>query len=139
MRPLLQCHFIAPAKKATVDDLDLVTLPGDQGEFGVLPHHAPMLVALTKGIVRLHRKQDVFQYYFIESGFASISKKTCTISCENFSLLNDLDPKVLEADLKRYHDDLAGLTIEDDRRSLQNKIVMVEEMLEAWKKQSMNK
>lgn len=132
----LECRFMAPDQQKTVGNLDLIEIPGKEGRAGILPDHAPMVIALDKGIVRLHRRTTVFQNYFIEGGFAKVSADACSITCQNFVLLDELDPKILEEEIKRYHDDLVGLTIEEECRALQAKILLTEAMLEAWKKRN---
>ncbi len=131
---LLRCEFVSPSQKLSIEGLDLITLPGQEGELGIFPNHAPMIIALKSGIIHLYKNKDIFQHYFIDKGFASITSSACIITCPNFSLLEELDPKVLEAEIKRYHDDLAGLSIEDEQRILHAKILLAEKMLEALKK-----
>ncbi|OFW68900.1 MAG: hypothetical protein A2621_04955 [Alphaproteobacteria bacterium RIFCSPHIGHO2_01_FULL_41_14] len=116
----------------------MVVLPGIEGKIGVLPRHAPLAVKLRSGIVSLHKKGGLWRHYFVWGGLASIDQEGCQIFTETFTLLDELDPLVLAEDLERYHNDLAGVTIEDERRAIDYKIAIAEAMIQAIKEHRRN-
>lgn len=48
----LSLSIVTPSRKVVATEADSVTAPGSEGELGILPGHAPLLVALKPGIVR---------------------------------------------------------------------------------------
>ena len=48
----LQLEIVTPERQAYSDLVDAVYCPGTEGEFGVLPHHAPLL-SMTKAQIVL--------------------------------------------------------------------------------------
>jgi len=48
----LRLSIVTPARALVETDADSVVAPGSEGEFGVLPGHAPLLAALKAGVVR---------------------------------------------------------------------------------------
>ena len=44
--------LITPQQTSTIDNVDIVTLPGSEGRFTVLRRHAPLVSAIKKGVIR---------------------------------------------------------------------------------------
>lgn len=132
--PRLKCSFSSPTSCVSVGELSQILLPGSQGELGVLPHHAPGLFSLKSGLVKLVKNEDLYQAYYVDGKLAIVGSNLCHILCDHFSLLEDLDIQVLEGQITRYHDDLMGLSIEEEKRILEAKIRKTEKLIEAWRK-----
>lgn len=127
------CIFTTPFYSSSLKDLSSVILPGIEGKVGLLPRHAPMVLKLKSGIVSLYRQGNLWRHYFVWGGLVTVTGEGCQIFTETFTLLDELDPLVLAEDLERYHNDLAGVTIEDERRAISYKIAIAEAMIKAIK------
>ena len=46
---MLKLEVVTPQKKALETEVDSVTLPGSEGELGILPDHIPLLTTLDTG------------------------------------------------------------------------------------------
>ena len=64
--------------------------PGSEGEFGVLPNHAPFMSTLRSGRVRIIDGDEVHRY-FVHGGFADVTPEGLTILAEEAIRLEDLD------------------------------------------------
>jgi F-type H+-transporting ATPase subunit epsilon len=51
----LKLEIVTPEEKIYSEDVDMVTLPGSEGEFGVFPKHVPLLTALKPGELRVRK------------------------------------------------------------------------------------
>src|ERR1700756_2887088 len=49
----LKLEIVTPEEKIYSEDVDMVTLPGSEGELGVYPKHVPLLTALKPGELRV--------------------------------------------------------------------------------------
>ena len=49
----LRLEIVTPEEKIYSEDVDMVTLPGSEGELGVYPKHVPLLTALVAGELRV--------------------------------------------------------------------------------------
>ena len=47
----LKLEIVTPEAKVYSEDVDMVTLPGVEGEMGIFPGHAPILSTLKPGVV----------------------------------------------------------------------------------------
>ena len=53
MTATLKLEIVTPEEKIYSDDVEMVTLPGSEGELGVYPKHVPVLTALKPGELRI--------------------------------------------------------------------------------------
>jgi len=120
----------SPALTIDYSDLSMIVLPGRDGIVGVLPKHALCLVDLQPGVVKLYKGEDIAKRYLVRNGVANIKPEKCIITVEEFHELDEFDPKVLEENIKRYHNDLGGMDIEVEERIIEAKIKATEKMLE---------
>ena len=51
----LKLEIVTPEEKIYSEDVDMVTLPGSEGELGVYPKHVPLLTTLKPGELRILR------------------------------------------------------------------------------------
>jgi F-type H+-transporting ATPase subunit epsilon len=49
----LKLEIVTPEEKVYSEDVNMVTLPGSEGEFGVYPNHVPLLTTLKPGELRV--------------------------------------------------------------------------------------
>src|ERR1700750_113617 len=49
----LKLEIVTPEEKIYSEDVEMVTLPGSEGELGVYPNHVPVLTALRPGELRI--------------------------------------------------------------------------------------
>ena len=85
-------HFSlgSPARDLFSGEVDHVIAPGSEGEFGVLPNHAPFMSTLRSGRVRIIDGDEVHRY-FVHGGFADVTPEGLTILAEEAIRLEDLD------------------------------------------------
>ena len=53
MAATLKLEIVTPAEKIYSEDVNMVTLPGSEGELGVYPNHVPVLTTLKPGELRV--------------------------------------------------------------------------------------
>lgn len=72
-KSLLKLEVVTPAKLVLeAQDVEYVHLPGTEGEIGILPEHAPLLLTLRNGDVR-YRQDGNEEILRIGQGFADVS------------------------------------------------------------------
>jgi len=73
--------LLSPAKTLFDGEVDLVTIPGSQGLFTVLPHHAPLITTIDKGIIT-YKIGDKEHQLKVADGFAEIKNNIVSICVE---------------------------------------------------------
>ncbi|MDP6730041.1 MAG: ATP synthase F1 subunit epsilon, partial [SAR324 cluster bacterium] len=66
---MLKLEVVTPQKKALETEVDSVTLPGSDGELGILPEHVPLITTLDTGIVSYITGSQK-QYLVVHWGYA---------------------------------------------------------------------
>jgi F-type H+-transporting ATPase subunit epsilon len=75
--------------------VDALTAPGLAGGFGILPHHAPMVAALTAGTLEVRHEEEV-RFYVVYGGIAEMRAGKMTILTDRLVPIED----PAEAELK---------------------------------------
>lgn len=82
MANTLKLEIVTPEAVALSEDVDMVTLPGVDGELGVYPQHVPLLTQLVPGVVVAYKGDQVLTFA-VSEGFVEITGN-------RVSLLTDL-------------------------------------------------
>lgn len=80
MADYVQVDLVTPEKLYASVEATLVEVPGEAGDFGVLPGHAPMISSIRPGVVTLHAKGDT--RFLVMGGMAEVTPERCTILAE---------------------------------------------------------
>jgi F-type H+-transporting ATPase subunit epsilon len=72
-------EIVSPEKLLLAKQVDMVVIPAAEGELGVLEGHAPMIVLLRGGTIRLYEGGKVTDRLFVAGGFAEITPDRCTV------------------------------------------------------------
>ena len=48
-------ELITPNKNLIADDFDMVVVPGEEGDFGVLPNHSNLISQIRPGILNTYK------------------------------------------------------------------------------------
>ena len=105
MAETLKLEIVTPDGLKLAESVEQVTVPGVEGEFGVLPQHAPLLTALTAGIVT-YTQSGQAQSVAIGSGFAEVLPDRAILLTERFVTKESLDPVRVRLELKEADEEL---------------------------------
>ena len=120
MADTVQFELVAPEKLIFSDDVELVVVPGSEGDFGVLPGHANLISTVRPGIIEIHENGQAKERYFVAGGYAEVTAERCTVLSTEAMPVDSIDrgtaEKRLEAaelDLREADDDVARSRFED--------------------------
>ena len=106
----LQLRFVTPERELAHEDVDEVELPGEDGDFGVLPGHAPLLAALRPGGMWYRRGNDR-RYSFVGGGFVEVLPDRVTVLAPVAEHADEIDRNRAEAAKRRAEELLAKPTV----------------------------
>jgi F-type H+-transporting ATPase subunit epsilon len=72
-------EIVSPEKLLLSKPVDMVVIPAAEGEMGVLEKHAPMIVLLRGGTIRLYQGNAVTETLYVSGGFAEITGTRVTV------------------------------------------------------------
>ena len=80
----LHFELVTPARLVRSEDVYMVTVPGTEGEFGVLEGHAPVMATIRDGAVQVVRTEGAApEAIEVRGGFAEVSATGLTILAES--------------------------------------------------------
>lgn len=100
MSKTLRLEIVTPEAKTYSEDVDMVTLPGDQGEMGIYPMHVALMTQLVAGEISV-RKDGRDYYLAIGEGFAEITGERVSILTDMAIKADDIDEASAEEARKR--------------------------------------
>ena len=83
-------ELVTPTHLLVSQDVDMVVVPGGDGDFGVLPGHSPLLSTVRPGTVDLHDGGKVIARFFVAGGFAEVTPERCTVLAEEAAPVAEL-------------------------------------------------
>ena len=122
-------ELVSPDRLLMSVEADAVAMPGMEGDFGVLPGHAPVISALRAGIIEVEGAADSPDRIYIAGGFAEISADRLVVLAEEAVVVSDMDRANLEQRIQEANEELATAEDGEPRRLTEGKIAVLQEML----------
>jgi F-type H+-transporting ATPase subunit epsilon len=72
-------EIVSPEQLLLSRAVDMVVIPAAEGDMGVLANHAPMIVLLRGGTIKLYENGNVTDQLFVSGGFAEVTPERCTV------------------------------------------------------------
>lgn len=97
-------ELVAPERLLVSADVDMVVVPGTEGDFGVLPGHAPLIAAVRAGVIDIYEggleSKSITQRIFVAGGVAEVTETRCTVLAEQAAPVGDLKAADAQARLE---------------------------------------
>jgi F-type H+-transporting ATPase subunit epsilon len=95
------------------NEVDELALPGQEGDFGVLPGHTPFFAGLRTGTM-WYRQGGEKHYLAVSVGFAEVLPDQVTVLAQVAERAEDLDEERAQAGMARAEEMLQAMPIEID-------------------------
>lgn len=120
-------HFalVSPERELFNGEVDHVVVPGSEGEFGVLPNHAPVMSVIKPGALRVI-DGGAERRIFVNGGFADVTPDGLTVLAEEAVDLADIDAAQIEQELKNAQEDLRDANSDAKRETAQRALTRLE-------------
>lgn len=120
-------ELVSPERRLISEPARMAVVPGEEGDFGVLPGHASLVATIRPGIVEVHGADgSAVRRIFIAGGFADVTATSCTILAEEAINVSDLNVEALEKSLVPLKEDLGLARDEIERARVAKKIALVQ-------------
>ncbi len=101
MGKTIQLEMVTPEKVALQAEAEMIVLPALEGEMGVLPGHAPFIVMLNPGEVRVTAPGGEKKFYAVAGGFAEIQPNKVAVFAETAEMAGEIDAERAKQSLER--------------------------------------
>ncbi|WP_299625707.1 F0F1 ATP synthase subunit epsilon [Pelagibius sp.] len=124
-------ELVSPERLLLSEEVEMVVVPGDEGDFGVLVRHAPMISTLRPGVIQVHDGGAVTESIFVAGGFAEVTPARCTVLAEEAVAVAEIDRAATEQRLSNAQDDLLDAKTDSEKAQAERHIAVAEAMLKA--------
>jgi F-type H+-transporting ATPase subunit epsilon len=95
----LQVNIVSAEQAIFSGEAEMVIAPGEAGELGILPQHAPLLTRIKPGVVKVKLVgKEEEEVVYVSGGILEVQPKVLTILADSSIRAHDLDEvKVMEA------------------------------------------
>jgi F-type H+-transporting ATPase subunit epsilon len=131
MAEQIQFELVSPERLLLSRAVDMVVVPGVEGDFGAMPQHAPFISLVRPGVIAVFEGGQVTDRLFVAGGFAEVTPERCTVLAEQALPVGDLRRDRIDEELKDARDDLTDAKDERERAAVEHRIAVGEAMLEA--------
>lgn len=129
MADKLSFELVSPERQLAADSCDMVVMPGEEGDLGVLIEHSPLVTLLRPGVVAVYQGDKIERRFFVAGGFAEVSAEGCVVLVEEGFALDDVSKEEAERRLDIAKRDLTDLDEDAPGRDRAAKAVDVAEAL----------
>ena len=99
----LRLEVISAERVVYEDDVNIVVAPGQDGELGILPHHAPLITVLQAGEL-LIRKGSNETSLMVSGGFLEVMANKVTILADAAEDVDEIDEQRAQEAMRRAQD-----------------------------------
>ena len=128
MADKLHFDLVSPERRVFAGEVDMVVVPGSEGDFGVLANHAPFMSTIRTGAISVHSGNDVSRT-FIRGGFAEVTAAGLTILAEEAIDLADVNAEDVSKSLAEAREDLGQARNDEERHEAEARIEKFQALL----------
>ena len=107
--------IVSPERLLVSDEAEMVTVPGSEGDFGVLAGHMPLISTLRPGVIDIRGGVAGDTRFFVLGGFAEVNPTKLTILAEEATPMSSIDVPALEQKIRNTEEDLGFAKTDADR------------------------
>ena len=117
----LSLEVVTPHRTVLIEDVDSVTLPGIEGELGILPEHIPLLTTLDTGIMSYSIGENK-QVIAVHWGYAQVEGNSVRVLAELAETAEEIDlQRAKEAEKKAKNMLVSGISSTTDLEDEQSR------------------
>lgn len=128
---MVEFELVSPEELLLAEPVEMVVVPGEDGDFGVLPGHTPMISNVRPGVLHVFAGGAVSNRIFVAGGFAEVTPERCTVLAEEALPVADIDRSALEQELRDLAEDVGDAADEAERLGAEAKLRVARAKLEA--------
>lgn len=112
-------ELVSPERVLLSEDVEHVVLPSVDGDLGVMPGHAPVVVTLRPGTISVIGDGSATRRIYVKDGFAEFTPDTLNVLAEQAVNLDGIERSEIESMIASAEKDLADAN-DDGKRFMAN-------------------
>ncbi len=95
-------EIVTPSMVLVYEPVDMVVIPGSDGQIGALPRHSKVMTTRDRGVIDIYNDSKVTSRIMIDGGIAEINESSITILAERAEKLDKANKQNLEEQLLTF-------------------------------------
>ena len=118
MAGTVEFELVSPERLLLSEQVAMVVVPGAEGNFGVLPGHAPLISTVRPGVIDVYaNRAEVSSRIFVAGGFAEVTPERCTVLAEEAVPVGEIDQAATAQLVADLTEDVADAKTDAERRA----------------------
>lgn len=124
-------ELVSPERLLFSEQVTAVIVPGSDGYFTVMAHHAPMMTTLQPGVVEATLVSGNVKKIFVRGGFVDVAGSSFTLLAEQAMPVEELNADVIALQLKDAEEDVSAAKSDAGRQAASLKLNQLKELRSA--------
>jgi F-type H+-transporting ATPase subunit epsilon len=131
MSEKVEFELVSPERLLVSQEVEMVVVPGAEGDFGVLAGHSAMVSSIRPGVIAVFENGAVTERIFVSGGFAEVTPRRCTVLADDAVPVDELDRESLEKSLAGLRDDIGAARDDAEKAAAEAALAVAEAKLAA--------
>ena len=123
-------ELMTPFQTLVSNNFDMVVVPGEEGDFGVLPKHSNLISMLRPGILKTYNNNKIEKEYFVYKGLAEVTPEKLIVLSDTIFDKNKFNLKIEKENLLRFEKEKNKIKDEKEFLFFEEKIKTINIMIE---------
>ena len=131
MSEKVEFELVSPERLLVSESVEMVVVPGAEGDFGVLAGHASTVSSIRPGVLAVIEDGAVTSRVFLSGGFAEVTPERCTVLADDATALEDLNRAEIEKSISDLRDDVSAARNEAEQEAAEKALAVAEAKIAA--------
>ncbi len=131
MDETLLFELVSTERLVLSQPVEMVVVPGAEGDFGAMPRHAPLISLVRPGVIDVYEGGKITNRIFVAGGFAEVTGERCTVLAEEAMPVGDLDTAKIASRLAEAEKALAAADSDFTRDQAKLAVMVAQAMQQA--------
>ena len=123
-------ELMTPLQTLVSNNFDMVVVPGEEGDFGVLPKHSNLISMLRPGILKTYNNNKIEKEYFVYKGLAEVTPEKLIVLSDTVFDKNKFNLKIEKENLLKFEKEKNKTKDEKEFLFFEEKIKTISTMIE---------
>ena len=127
----LAFRLVMPERELLNTEADMVVVPGSEGDFGVLPGHAPLISTVRPGVLEVFQGNKAEQRFLVVGGFAEVTPERCTVLADEATPFEEVTPEQLAERERAAEVELSDASTDAEKAAAQKNLSVAKDLRRA--------
>lgn len=118
----IHVDIVSAEREIFSGEADMVFAPGEQGELGIAPRHAPLLTRMKPGVVRVQHGGEE-QVFYVSGGILEVQPHMVTVLSDTAQRAADIDEAAAQEAVRKAQEALANQSGDIDLARAQSELL----------------